>query len=62
MPLIVQSHSQSLARLMFVTSLQMDHFDCTKMNACFNSLCMRRAQLWMEEYSINSTFPPYVSR
>ena len=29
----VQSYSQSQARLMFVTTLGMDKFDCTKMNA-----------------------------
>ena len=35
MPAIVQSYSQSQARLMFVTTLGMDNFDCTKMNADF---------------------------
>ena len=39
---------------MFVTSL---HFDCTKMIARLNSLCMRGARLWMEENSASSTFP-----
>ena len=35
MPAFVQSYSQSQARLMFVTTLGMDNFDCTKMNGHF---------------------------
>ena len=31
----VQSYSQSQARLLFVTTLGMDNFDCTKMNVHF---------------------------
>ena len=34
-PAIVQSHSQSQARLKFVTTLGMDNFYCTKMNTHF---------------------------
>ena len=39
----VQSYSQSRARLMFVTTLGMDNFDCTKMNAHFKKFtaCLR---------------------
>ena len=39
MPAFVESrrHSQSRARLMFVTTLGMDNFDCTKMNAHFTT-------------------------
>ena len=33
MPAFVESHFQSQARLTFVTTLGMDNFDCTKMNA-----------------------------
>ena len=33
MPAFIQSYSQSQAKLMFVTTLGMDDFDCTKMNA-----------------------------
>ena len=38
-----QSYSQSQARLMFVTTLGMDNFDCTKMNAHFKKFtaCLR---------------------
>ena len=32
-PAFVQSYSQSQARLMFVTTLGIDNFDCTKMTA-----------------------------
>ena len=35
MPAFVKSYSKSQARLMFVTTLGMDNFDCTKMNAHF---------------------------
>ena len=43
MPGFVQSYSQSPARLMFVTTLGMDNFDCTKMNAHFKKFtaCLR---------------------
>ena len=43
MPAFVQSYSQSQARLMFVTTLGMDNFDCTKMNAHFEKFtaCLR---------------------
>ena len=43
MPAFVQSYSQSQARLMFVTTLGMDNFDCTKMNAHFKKFtaCLR---------------------
>ena len=43
MPAFVQSYSQSQARLMFVTTLGMDNFDCTKMNAHFKifTACLR---------------------
>ena len=34
-PAFGESHSQSQARLMFVTTLGMDNFDCIKMNAHF---------------------------
>ena len=39
----VQSYSQSQARLMFATTLGMDNFDCTKMNAHFKKFtaCLR---------------------
>ena len=39
----VQSYSQSQARLMFITTLGMDNFDCTKMNAHFKNFtgCLR---------------------
>ena len=42
-PAFVQSYSQSQARLMFVTTLGMDNFDCTKMNAHFKKFtaCLR---------------------
>ena len=42
-PDCVQSYSQSQARLMFVTTLGMDNFDCTKMNAHFKKFtaCLR---------------------
>ena len=35
MSAFVQCYSQSQARLMFVATLEMDNFDCTKMNAHF---------------------------
>ena len=35
MPAFVQSYSQIKARLMFATTLGMDNFGCTKMNAHF---------------------------
>ena len=43
MPAFVQTYSQSQARLMFVTTFEMDNFDCTKMNACFQKFtaCLR---------------------
>ena len=43
MPAFVQSYSQSQARLMFVTTLGMDNFDCTKINAHFKKFtaCVR---------------------
>ena len=43
MPAFVQSYSQSQARLMFATTLGMDNFDCTKMNAHFPKFtaCLR---------------------
>ena len=34
-PVFVQSHSQSQARLTFVTILEMDNLDCTKFNPYF---------------------------
>ena len=39
----VQTYSQTRARLMFVTTLEMDNFDCTKMNARFQKFtaCLR---------------------
>ena len=42
-PAFVQSYSESQARLMFVTTLGMDNFDCTKMNAHFKKFtaCLR---------------------
>ena len=41
--LFVQTYSQTRARLMFVTTLEMDNFDCTKMNARFQKFtaCLR---------------------
>ena len=43
MSAFVQSYSQSQARLMFVATLGMDNFDCTKMNAHFKKFtaCLR---------------------
>ena len=43
MPAFVQIYSQTRARLMFVTTLEMDNFDCTKMNARFQKFtaCLR---------------------
>ena len=41
----VQSYSQSQARLMFVTTLGMDNFDCTKMNAHFNLILLSNSRL-----------------
>ena len=43
--LFVQSYSQSQARLMFVATLGMDNFDCTKMNAHFKKFtaCLRES-------------------
>ena len=43
MPAFVQTYSQTRARLMFVTTLEMDNFDCTKMNARFQKFtaCLR---------------------
>ena len=38
MPAFVQSYSQSQAKLMFITTLGMDNFDCTKMNAHFKNI------------------------
>ena len=39
----VHTYSQTRARLMFVTTLEMDNFDCTKMNAPFQKFtaCLR---------------------
>ena len=37
MPAFVQSYSQSQARVMFATTLGMDNFDCTKVNAHFTA-------------------------
>ena len=36
-PAFVQSHSQSQTMLTFVTALEMDNFDCTKINAHFKN-------------------------
>ena len=43
MPAFVQTYSQTRARLMFVTTLEMANFDCTKMNAHFKKFtaCLR---------------------
>ena len=59
MPAFVQSYSQSQARLMFVTTLGMDNFDCTKMNAHFEKFtaCLREglSQLpWLSNCSTNN--------
>ena len=37
MPAFVQSHSRSQARLMFVTTLEMDNFDYTKNQCTFQN-------------------------
>ena len=51
MPAFVQSYSQSRARLMFVTTLGMGNFDCTKMNAHFKfTACLQKGliQEWKQ--------------
>ena len=56
MPAIVQTQSQ--AKLVFVTTLKMDNFDCTKMNTHFT------ACLWeglFHEWKHKLLAPPYVS-
>ena len=55
MQAIVQSHSQSQAKLMFVT---IDNFDCTKMNLHF-----KNSQLWKGSFKVKTCIasppPPY---
>ena len=43
MPAFVETYFQTRARLKFVTTLEMDNFDCTKMNARFQKFtaCLR---------------------
>ena len=61
MPAFAQSHSQSQARLMFVTTLGMDNFDCTKMNAHFEKFtaCLREGLIheWKQ-----ALLAPYVAK
>ena len=57
MPPIVQSHFQSQAGLMFVTTLEMNNFDCTKINAHFKKFT---ACLWeglIHEWTITLLAP-----
>ena len=61
MPAFVQSYSQSQARLMFVTTLGMDNFDCTKMNAHFEKFT-GGAHSRMEANITSPTSPPYVAK
>ena len=63
MPAFVQSYSQSQARVMFVTTLGMDNFDCTKMNAHFKKFtAMGGARSQMEACIASPTSPPYVGK
>ena len=61
-----QSYSQSQARLMFVTTLGMDNFDCTKMNAHnfqkIHSLSTGGAHSRVETSTTSPTSPPYVAK
>ena len=62
MPAFVQTYSQTRARLMFVTTLEMDNFDCTKMNARFQKFT---ACLWeglIHEWKQALLAPPYVAK
>ena len=60
----IQSYSQSQARLTFVTTLGVDNFDCTKMNAHFKNsqLVYGRAHLRVEASITSLTSPPYVAK
>ena len=65
MPAFVQSYSQSQARLMFVTTLGIDNFECTKMIAH-----LKKFTAWLQEGLIHEwkqtitspTSPPYVAK
>ena len=47
---------------MFVTTLEMDNFDCTKMMAHFHSLSTGGAHSRVEASITSPTFPPYVGK
>ena len=65
MPAFVQTYSQTRARLMFVTTLEMDNFDCTKMNARFQkftALSTGGAHSRVEASITSPTSSPYVAK
>ena len=57
MPVIVQSHCRSQARLMFVTTLKMDNFGCTKMNAHFQKFTACTWEELIYKYNLASPLP-----
>ena len=63
-PAFVQSYSQSQARLMFVTTLEMDNFDCTKMNAHFKKFtaCLREGLIHEWKQALLAPPLPYVAK
>ena len=61
-PAFVQSYSQSQARLMFVTTLGMDSFDCIKMNAHFKKFTAGGANSRVEASITCPTSPPHVAK
>ena len=60
------SYSQSQARLMFVTTLGIDNFDCTKMDGHFKKFvaCLREGFIhkWKQALLYSPTSPPYVAK
>ena len=59
---IVQSHCQSHAWLMFAITLEMNNFDCQKINEHFRKFtaCLLE-ELIHKVYIASPTFPPYVN-
>ena len=63
MPAFIKSYSQSQARLMFVATLRMDNFDCTKMHISKTSqLVYGRGSFTSGSNFTSPTSPPYVDK
>ena len=58
-PAFVRSHSQSQARLMFVTTLELDNFDWTDINARFKA-CLREGLIHKWKDTLVAPPFPYV--